>query len=68
MRGYPLTIESDDNGSFTSATTRATIGPLTATGGTWVTRVAGAITDDYYRFNVTAITGTFSVGAAFGIA
>lgn len=63
-----IVLESDDNGSYSSATTQATIGPLTATGGTWMTRVAGAITDDYYRFRVTAITGTFSIGAAFGIA
>lgn len=63
-----IVLESDDNGSFSSATTRATIGPLTAAGGTWVTRVAGAITDDYYRYRITVCTGTFSVGAAFGIA
>lgn len=60
-------LESDDNVNFTSATTRATIGPLTTAGGTWAGRVAGAITDDYYRFRVTAITGTFTVAAAFGI-
>src|SRR5574342_298257 len=60
-------LESDDNAGFSSATTRATIGPLTTTGGTWMTRVAGAVTDDYWRFNVSAVTGTFSVAAAFGI-
>lgn len=62
-----IDLESDDNSNFTSATSRATIGPLTTTGGTWMTRVAGAITDDYYRFNVTAITGTFSIAASFGV-
>lgn len=62
-----VVLESDDNAGFSSATTRATIGPVTAVGGTWATRVAGAITDDYYRFRVTAITGTFTVAAAFGI-
>jgi hypothetical protein len=60
-------LESDDNAGFTSATTRATIGPLTTTGGTWITRVAGAITDDYYRLRVTAITGSFIVAGAAGI-
>lgn len=60
-------VESDDNSGFTTATTRATIGPLTVAGGTWVTPVAGAITDDYWRFRVTAITGTFSVAGAIGI-
>jgi hypothetical protein len=62
-----VVLESDDNAGFSSATTRATLGPLTTTGGTWATRVAGAITDDYYRFRVTAITGTFSVAGSAGI-
>lgn len=62
-----VVLESDDNSGFSSATTRATIGPLTAVGGTWITRVAGPITDDFYRLRVTAITGTFTVAGAFGI-
>lgn len=60
-------IESDDNSNFTSATDRITFSAITTTGGTWATRLAGAITDTYYRFNVTAITGTFSVAGAIGI-
>lgn len=60
-------LESDDNALFSSATTRATFGPLTAVGGTWATRVAGAITDDYWRLRVSAVTGTFSVAGSFGI-
>lgn len=63
-----VVVESDDNAGFTTATTRGTIGPLTTTGGTWMTRVAGAITDTYFRFRVTAITGTFSVGGAIAVA
>lgn len=62
-----VVVESDDNAGFTSATTRATLGPLTTTGGTWATRAAGAITDDYWRFRVTAITGTFTVGGVIAI-
>lgn len=62
-----VVLESDDNSGFTSATTRATLGPITTVGGTWATRAAGAITDTYYRFRVTAITGTFSVAGAIGI-
>lgn len=61
-------LESDDSSGFASPTTRATIGPLTTTGGTWMTRVAGPITDTHYRFNVSAITGEFSVGGAIAIA
>lgn len=62
-----FTISSDDNAGFTSGTTRATVGPLTTTGGTWVTRVPGPITDDYWLVNVTAITGTFDFAVAIGI-
>lgn len=52
---------------FASPTTRATIGPLTAVGGTWMTRVAGPFTDAYWRLNVSAITGTFSVAGAIAV-
>lgn len=62
-----LQLQSDDNAGFSSATTQATIGPLTTAGGTWMTRLAGAISDDYWRLNISAITGTFSIAAAFGI-
>lgn len=60
-------LESDDNSGFTSATTQATFGPITAAGGTWATRVAGPVTDTYYRLRVTAITGTFSIACVAGI-
>ena len=60
-------VESDDNSGFTSATTRSTT-TVTATGGTWVTPVAGAITDDWWRVRIATITGSFSLAAAVGIA
>jgi hypothetical protein len=62
-----LQLQSDSASNFPSATTVATIGPLTTTGGTWMTRVAGPITDDYWRINVSAITGTFNIAVAAGI-
>lgn len=62
-----VVLESDDNSGFTTATTRATLGPLTASGGTWATRTAGAITDDYFRYRVTAVTGTWTVAGAIGV-
>jgi hypothetical protein len=62
-----LQLQSDDSGAFSSPTTVATIGPLTTTGGTWMTRVAGPATDTYYRINVSAITGSFIVAAAIGV-
>jgi hypothetical protein len=62
-------VQSDDNSGFTSATTRATIGPLTVAGGTYLTRVAGPfVGETYWRFNVSAITGTFSVAGAIAVA
>jgi len=60
-------IESDDNSDFTSATTRITFSGITAVGGTWGTRVAGALTDDWYRLRITACTGTFSIACTAGI-
>jgi hypothetical protein len=60
-------VESDEDNTFGSATTRITFGPITAAGGTWGTRVAGAITDTWYRLRVTAITGSFSIACAVGI-
>lgn len=62
-----IKIESDDNSGFTSPTDRIALSAITGTGGTWVTRLAGSITDTYYRLNVTAITGSFSLAAAIGI-
>jgi hypothetical protein len=36
-------------------------------GGTWGTRVAGPITDPWYRLRVTAITGTHTIACVAGI-
>lgn len=62
-----LQIQSDDNAGFTSPTNQATVGALTAAGGTW-TEVAGAITDDYWRVNVSAASGSTILAVAVGIA
>lgn len=60
-------VESDDNAGFTSPTTVATLGPLTTVGGTWMARVAGPLTDTYFRFKVSAITGTFNVAGSIAV-
>ncbi|GAA2092316.1 hypothetical protein [Actinomadura alba] len=61
-------VQSDDSAGFASPTTRATIGPITAAGGTWMTRVAGPFAGEtHWRFNVSAVTGTFAVAGAIGI-
>lgn len=60
---WVLTVESDDNSGFTSATTRATF-----TAATDVTRQVietnGAITDDYWRVVLTKTGGTSCIAAA----
>lgn len=61
-------VQSDDNLGMSSPTTRATIGPLTVAGGTYLTRVAGPfVGEQYWRFNVSAITGTFSVAGVIAV-
>ena len=60
-------IESDSDNTFASATTQITFSGVTAVGGTWGTRVAGAITDTWYRLRITAVTGTFSLACVAGI-
>lgn len=60
-------VQGDDNAGMTTPVTLATIGPLTARGSTFMTRVAGPITDSYYRFNVSAVTGAFVAAGAIGI-
>lgn len=61
-----VALQSDDSSAFTTPTVQATIGPLTTSGGTWVPRIAGPLTDTWYRFVVTAITGSFTVAGAIG--
>lgn len=62
-----LDLESDSANTFASPITQATIGPLTAVGGTWMTRIAGPVADTWFRLSVTAITGTFTVAAAIAV-
>jgi hypothetical protein len=60
-------LESAPDNTFGAATTRITFGPITTVGGVWGTRVAGAITDTWYRLRVTAITGTHTIACVAGI-
>lgn len=62
-----LQLQSDTASNFPSATTQATVGPLTAAGGTWVTPIPGPITDTWWRVNISAITGTFTLAVALGV-
>lgn len=60
-------VQSAPAANFAAPTTRGTIGPITATGGTWLARVAGPITDAFWRLNVSAVTGSFTVSGGIGI-
>jgi len=63
-----LKVQSDDNGSFTSATDRITFSQMT-TRSQEMASVDGAVSDDYWRFSWTVggSTPTFPMIAAFGI-
>ncbi len=64
---FTVILESDDNGSFSSATTRATFANITAVGDHFAT-VAGAITDDYWRIRyVENSAGSFTHVASLSI-
>lgn len=61
-------LQSDDSVGFGTPTTQATIGPVTTRGGYAITRIPGPLlNEDYWRFNVSAITGTFSVAGAIAV-
>lgn len=62
-----LELESSPDNTFAAPTLQATIGPLTAAGGTWLVPVAGPITDTWYRLNASAVTGSFTITAAIAI-
>lgn len=62
-----LRLESDTSAAFSSPTTVATLSAITAVGGVWMPRVAGPITDTWYRLNATAVTGSFFLAAAIGV-
>ena len=62
-----IQLQSATTLGFAGPTTRQTIGPITTAGGTWAVRVAGPITDGFWRLNCSAITGSFSVAGAIGV-
>ncbi|MFI7042586.1 hypothetical protein ACIBI0_38415 [Microbispora rosea] len=63
-----LQLQSDDASGFSSPSSAGSaMSAITTAGGTWMTRVAGPITDTWFRFNATAITGSFTMAAAIGI-
>lgn len=62
-------VESDAASNFATPTTRATFngGSITTASGFWLTPVAGAISDDWWRINVSSVTGTWTIAAALAI-
>ena len=62
-----VTLYSDDNGSFTSATSRHAFTAATDLTSEWAA-VSGAITDDYWRVSWTLTAGTATFAVCAGIA
>ncbi len=63
-----VTIESDDNGDFSSASTRITFVQATAIGAQFLT-TSGTVADDYWRAEWTfGGTGSITFAVTFGIA
>jgi hypothetical protein len=64
-----VTIESDDNADFTSATTRFTFDSASAIGAQYPARLAGAITDTYWRavYDVTGADVSIKCAVLLGI-
>ena len=61
-------VESDEDNTWSSPTTQISFGAQSTANGFWGTRVAGAVAnEDWFRLNVTAITGTWVIAAAIGI-
>lgn len=67
--GTTMTVQVQSSATVGGTyTTRATFPAITAIGGTWLTRVdASAITDSWWRLNVSAITGTFNIVGSVGV-
>jgi len=64
-----IEVQSDSASNFPSPTTLATIGPHASSDGTWMPRVAGPITDTWFRLYVSAgnATGANTVAGAIGL-
>ena len=52
-----VTVESDDSSGFSSATTRITFTQVATTPIAYLSSVAGAVTDDYWRMKWTIVGG-----------
>lgn len=59
-------VQSATESTFATANTVHTFS-VTAAGGNWMTRVAATSGQNYYRFNVVGITGSFQIAGAVGV-
>lgn len=62
-----VAVEAGTSNSFPVPHLQATIGPITTGGGSFIVPVSLLVTDPWFRFNVTAITGSFVMGGAIGV-
>lgn len=61
-----ITVVSDDNSNFTSATSRLSFTATSSVGAEWK-EAAGPITDDYWRANISLPSGTATWALVLGI-
>lgn len=62
-----LVVESAPTNAFASTTTQITLGPLTTAGGTFTSGGPVLQTDPWWRYRVTAITGSFTMAGSLAI-
>jgi hypothetical protein len=60
-------VESASDAAFTTPHDVQAFSVITASGGSWMLRKSGPTTDTYFRFNVTAITGSFTLAGAIAV-
>lgn len=62
-----IQVQSATTLGFAGPTTRGSFTLGATAGGSWLVRVAGSITDGFWRLNASAISGTYSLGGAIGV-
>lgn len=61
-------LQQDSDAGFGTPTVHGSIGPITTVGATLIGPFTPALFENFFRLTVTAITGTFNVGAAIALA
>jgi hypothetical protein len=60
-------VQSDTGSAFSSPTTVGSFTLGSSVGGQWLTRVAATSGETHYRFNVSAVSGSYTLSGAIGV-